>query len=282
MAFLTNIGYSSENDKLPRPRTNPGKQCPMPTIANRPQSPKRSLFSIARYQLKVSAVLSGVLLSLTVGCSESPPQNNAVQTPVATASPTPVATASPTPAATASPTPAATASPSPAAPMTATNPVAPDEAIKYLQENRASLNICADFYDAAHSQRASEAYSVGEQKYLVKMSCSLAAYQESFEVLLYAKTAAGVKVTPLSLAEFVPEGAGDPTRSEIRTAGGLADYNTEERSLSIVSRSRGLGDCGTLAEYKFEGDQLELVSYRAKFECDRKFVEPNEYPQIYP
>lgn len=281
----------------------------MPTIANRPKSPKRPLFSIARFQLRVPrdlrklsdrtlyilfgarpapysiarsklripAVLSGALLSLTVGCSEPPSQSNAVQTPVATASPTPVATTTPTPAATASPSPAATA-----APMTATNPVAPEEALRYLQENRESLNVCADFYDEAHAQRASEAHSVGEQKYLVKMSCSLAAYQESFEVLLYEKTAAGVEVTPLTLAEFVPEGAGEPTISEVRTAGGLADYNPEERSLSIFSKSRGLGDCGTFAEYKFEGDKLELVSYRAKFECDGKFVEPSEYPQIYP
>ena len=252
----------------------------MPRIPDRPKSPKSALFSIAYSRFRVAAILSGVLY-LTVGCSGPQQQSNAVQTPVAspspTAVPTPVATAAPTPAATASPTPAATASP-----MTTASPVAPEEVLKYLQENRESLNLCADFYDEAHSQRASEAYSLGDQKYLVKMSCSLAAYQESFEVFLYAKTTAGVKVAPLSLSEFVRESSGELTRNEVKSAGGLAEYNPEERSLSIFSRSRGLGDCGTLAEYKFEGEQLELVSYRAKFECDGKFVEPSEYPLIYP
>ena len=257
----------------------------MPKIPTRRQSPKSSLFSIAYSRFRVSAILSGVLLSLSVGCSGPQQQSNAVQTPVASPSPTPAASAAPSASPTPAPTPAASPSPTPAAsaaPMTTSNPVAPEEVLKYLQENRASLNLCADFYDETHSQRASETYSVGDQKYLVKISCSLAAYQESFEVFLYAKTAAGIKVVPLSLTEFVRESSGELTRSEVKSAGGLAEYNPEERSLSIFSRSRGLGDCGTLAEYKFDGEQLELVSYRAKFECDGKFVEPSEYPVIYP
>jgi hypothetical protein len=50
--------------------------------------------------------------------------------------------------------------------------------------------------------------------------------------------------------------------------------------MTNFTKFRGLGDCGSSALYKLEGDRMVLQEYRAKYECDGKYVQ--DFPVIYP
>ena len=66
--------------------------------------------------------------------------------------------------------------------------------------------------------------------------------------------------------------------------GGLSTFEPEQNRLTVFSKARGLGDCGSLAEYRWTGDELELETFLYQ-ECDdtaESFIEPADYPQVYP
>ncbi len=154
--------------------------------------------------------------------------------------------------------------------------------LDYFYRNQDELKVCEPNLDREHSATASEIYSVGEGKYLVKVSCFLAAYQEAFEFWLYEDTAGKITTKPLTLTKFNSEGRGKPTPNDIRTLGGRSTYNPQTELLTIWTQFRGLGDCGSRSAYQFTNDTLKLLSYRAKYECDGNYIEPEQYPQVYP
>lgn len=155
--------------------------------------------------------------------------------------------------------------------------------LAYFYANKDSLNLCASSLNEEYSRTASEVYQIDGQKYLVKVGCFLAAYQPSIEFWLYQKTntASGVDVKPLNLVEYREED-GKTTRNEVHNIGGLATYDEGQRQLTVFTKFRGIGDCGTFSEYRFDGNKFELVNYRAKFNCDGNFMPPEQYPQVGP
>jgi hypothetical protein len=201
-----------------------------------------------------------VLLFLVTGCS--PPEPTSAPPPT-----------SPTPA---SPT---AESPSPTVPATA-NPSR--DPLEYLYNNLDELDVCQGDIDLEASRQGSEVYRVDEQTDLVQLMCFLAAYQGSYEYYLYRETASGVEVEPLTLTVFEPTESGQMKPTQTRFVGGLPDYNPERQLLTVFTKFRGLGDCGAFAQYRFENDEFELLEYRVKQECDGNYVEPEQYPQVYP
>lgn len=55
---------------------------------------------------------------------------------------------------------------------------------------------------------------------------------------------------------------------------GLAS-EVEEGRLSLVYKGRGIGDCGEHVTYDLTGPVPRIEEYRAKFECDGEWVEPD-------
>lgn len=156
------------------------------------------------------------------------------------------------------------------------------EVLDYFYNNREALNVCEPTLDPEYSQQSSEVYPVGDSKYLVKASCFLAAYQEGFEFWLYEKNPQGIDVKPLTVTRFNAAGGGKPNPDEIRTLGGMTTYDPANETVTIFTKFRGVGDCGSLARYQFENNSLDLVSYKAKYDCDGNYVAPEQYPQVYP
>jgi len=154
----------------------------------------------------------------------------------------------------------------------------------YAQEE--SLELCDDFLDRDYSQNASQVFALNEQAYLVQVGCFLAAYQANYEFFTYtptdADTDSGGEFTPLTLTVFNQTESGDISQAEVRNVAGLSTYSPATRSLNIFTKYRGIGDCGTLADYQLKDGKFELVKYQAKFDCDGNYVEPEEYPQIFP
>lgn len=157
-----------------------------------------------------------------------------------------------------------------------------EDARQYLYDNAERLGICEDDFNPEAAESESSLYQVGEGKYLVQLMCFMAAYQGAYEYLLLTQTPAGLEAKPLTLARFEEDDAGELQKTDARSIGGLTEYDPEKQLLTVFTKYRGIGDCGSLAQYQFSEDQLQLVKYKAKQECDGNYIEPDEYRQIYP
>jgi hypothetical protein len=155
-----------------------------------------------------------------------------------------------------------------------------DEIVQYVLSSREKLKAC-DFFNEESARQASAAFKVGEKTYVAQIQCFLAAYQANYEYFLYVESGATPQVTPLKLDAMIEE-KGKITKVSDKYIAGQATFNPDSRSLRVYTKFRGLGDCGALGQYKFESDRFVLQEYRAKFACDGKFVEPAQYPVVYP
>lgn len=100
----------------------------------------------------------------------------------------------------------------------------------------------------------------GTKVYLVP--CSLGAYNTGELVVLYDSQV----YTPLETISYDQDG-------EEYSSFGLSNtyYDPQSGIFSSSHKSRGLGDCWVVAEYKLIGHELVLQEYRAKWECDGSY-----------
>jgi hypothetical protein len=65
--------------------------------------------------------------------------------------------------------------------------------------------------------------------------------------------------------------------------GGLANFDPSQGQLTIFSKARGLGDCGSFATYGWTGEALALETYRYQA-CndDPNAVKPPPPQRIFP
>lgn len=60
---------------------------------------------------------------------------------------------------------------------------------------------------------------------------------------------------------------------------GLAGEVADGR-MSLVYKGRGVGDCGEHVTYDMTGPVVRIVEYRAKFDCDGVWIEPDSWPPV--
>jgi hypothetical protein len=155
--------------------------------------------------------------------------------------------------------------------------------IPYLAVSREQLGICQDEgFDPDLSKKASEVYRVGENTYLTKFLCTMSAYQPVQEYYLYKRTNDAPIVATLPITYFYRDPNGKLIEQSERAIAGLADYDPTTQTISLYTKDRGLGDCGSLGFYQLKGDELVVTRVLAKDECDGNYVEPENYPQVYP
>lgn len=162
------------------------------------------------------------------------------------------------------------------------SPELTSNAWQYLYDNREELNVCDGTIEPEISQEASETYAIASDKALVQVLCFMAAYQGAYQYYVYAETDEGVEVTPLEFTTYLPGENGEYQAEMTRDLGGLPTYDPDSQVLTMFSKGRGLGDCGSWAQYQLQSEAFELREYRLKDDCDGNYVEPEEYPQIYP
>ncbi len=143
-----------------------------------------------------------------------------------------------------------------------------------LLKNTEKLGLCKDYSDLEAAKRASKVYKLANQQYFVVLQCFLAAYQGNYEFLIVNQQPGAKKtVTKLTLTEFVENQAGKVQKVESSSIGGLPTYDPKQRVLTVSSKYRGLGDCGSRAKYQVQNGGLKLLEFKAKFACDGK-LEP--------
>ena len=155
--------------------------------------------------------------------------------------------------------------------------------LEYILQNRESLGICKDYFRAEEVKKGmgSKAFQLTDQKYLVQIQCSLAAYQATFEYVLWIDQSPKPLVIPLEFDVFAePKQGEQPKRTKERGLVGLPRVNVRSQTMTNFTKFRGIGDCGSSAVYKLEGDRMVLQEYRAKYECDGKYIQ--DFQIIYP
>ncbi len=157
------------------------------------------------------------------------------------------------------------------------------EPLQYVLDNRESLGVCKDNFRAEEGKRGigSKAFQISDKKYLVQIQCFLAAYQGAFEYVLWIDDAPKPRVIPLDFDSFQEGKNGEkPKRTTDRSIAGAPRFNVRSQTLTNFTKFRGVGDCASSAVYKLDGDRMVLQEFRAKFECDGKYVQ--DMPVIYP
>ncbi|MBD2175602.1 DUF1176 domain-containing protein [Pseudanabaena sp. FACHB-1998] len=156
-------------------------------------------------------------------------------------------------------------------------------ALQYVLQNRESLGICKDNFRAEDGSKAigSREFQISEKKYLVQIQCFLAAYQGSFEYALWIDESPKPRVIPLEFDGFQESKEGEPPkRITSRSIAGTPRFNVRSQTMTNFTKFRGVGDCGSSALYKLEGDRMVLQEFRAKYACDGKYIK--DFPIIYP
>ncbi len=159
----------------------------------------------------------------------------------------------------------------------------PTDPLQYVLQNRESLGVCKDNFRAEDGKNGmgSKAYQITDKKYLVQIQCFLAAYQGNFEYVLWSDESPKPRVIPLEFDSFQEPKEGEkPKRITERSIAGLPRFNVRSQTLTNFTKFRGVGDCGSSALYKLEGDRMVLQEYRAKYACDGNYVQ--DFPIIYP
>ncbi|MEE3719958.1 DUF1176 domain-containing protein [Tumidithrix elongata RA019] len=154
-----------------------------------------------------------------------------------------------------------------------------EEPLQAVLRDRDRFGICDSNFNESDANRHSNIYNLGQDKYLVMVQCFLAAYQGSYALVLYNADTKEIRL--LSLDDFKQEDSRILKTTTTQFAG-LPKFNASTGILSNYAKSRGVGDCGTFAKYKFENEQFVLQEYRAKFSCDGRAIDPAQYPLIYP
>ncbi|PSR15687.1 hypothetical protein C8255_21770 [filamentous cyanobacterium CCP3] len=164
---------------------------------------------------------------------------------------------------------------------TAESDLPADEVIlQTVLDQAESQDICDGFYQPEVAEAESQVYRLGDRA-LVELQCATAAYQS---VYAYVAVQPDSTLQLLALDVLYPDQAGQFERSSEATIGGLTSFDPETSLLTVFSKARGLGDCGSLAEYRWTGSDLELATFRYQ-ECSDspgELVDPANYPQVYP
>jgi hypothetical protein len=115
---------------------------------------------------------------------------------------------------------------------------------------------------------------------LVEVLCEMAAYQGIYAYLIRDTRGAAPAVTHVRFPWVRTEDGvtGQPT--EVGELVGNPRYDAARRELSVVTRYRGVGDCGEAATIRFAGTVPELVTFRAKLDCDGRAADSAEWPRV--
>jgi hypothetical protein len=127
-----------------------------------------------------------------------------------------------------------------------------------------------------------EIYRLDPARDLVQVTCTLGAYQ-GYQFYYLVERGARLQSQLLSFAVVESSEDGKVEEHQTFELWGTPAFDARTHTLKVLNRLRGLGDCGTLAVYRFSKRTVRLVSLRIKLECDGKGGEdPEHWPWKQP
>lgn len=148
-----------------------------------------------------------------------------------------------------------------------------------IEDRKEQLKLCNQERDQALALDSAKIYGIADNLYLVEILCFLGAYQGNYQYLLFDDS--DMTISKVSFPTF--EGDNPNLRlTNTNTLVGMMEFIPESQILTVQAKTRGLGDCGSFAQYQWHKNRFQLLEYRQKFECDGVYVQPEDYPLIYP
>ena len=161
-------------------------------------------------------------------------------------------------------------------------PPSPEEILATIYKNQESLNLCQGEIEPEISQQSSLVFPINNYQNLVQILCFRGAYQNNYQYILQTYKRGNIFLDPLQLESLEIDKKGK-IRQEIKsTIAGLAEYNSQEKTLTLTTKYRGLGDCGSQGKYQLTQNKLKLKEYRIKSNCDGQYLDPQQYTKVYP
>ncbi|MDR3569120.1 MAG: hypothetical protein P4L43_13915 [Syntrophobacteraceae bacterium] len=117
---------------------------------------------------------------------------------------------------------------------------------------------------------------------LAVVDCSFAAYQGTFVALSFEQG----KVNParlLTLSDYERDRSGHVTPINAPERTGLASFNPASRTLAVLDKARGPGDCGSLVTFAFKEGRPLVTDARAQycFDDPKKLIaDPTHWPAV--
>lgn len=153
------------------------------------------------------------------------------------------------------------------------------EIINKIYNQQKQINLCNQQRDKELSQDSANIFTLNEQQYLIEIICFLGAYQSNYQYLLFNKNSA--KIAVINFDTF--DNSTDNLKlTKTNTLNGMTDFDVTNQTLILITKSRGMGDCGSFAEYQWKNNKFQLKEYRYKADCDEVYISPENYPLIYP
>lgn len=137
-----------------------------------------------------------------------------------------------------------------------------------------------DFDNRNGSWSGLKFWRINSSEYLVQVQCFLAAYQPS-QMYLYYKENPPISAKVLSFTTYDRKQT-KIFAKQLTELAGFSNFNDQTKELSIETKYRNNGDCGSLSIYRIVAGEAKLKEYRAKFECDGEVISAKDYPIIFP
>lgn len=143
-------------------------------------------------------------------------------------------------------------------------------------------NFCGDngINNPEKSREMSQILATQTTGVIVELSCDFLAYQGMSAYIYYQTNSQGiVEMTQFKIEKY------DPKISQIReekTMLGIPlEINTQDNSITFLTKYRGLGDIGTFYRYKIDlaTKKLILIEQRERDESD---IKPTKTPELLP
>ena len=150
----------------------------------------------------------------------------------------------------------------------AQNKVLPRGAIEEAFKNNDDCSVPIE-----EAAEAPDSFNLGGGQTLFIVKCWSAAYQSG--QIMFLADAAG-KARPLTFQDWDGKKF-IPAKSLTE-----ADFDPQKKTLSSYYKGRGIGDCGSLAEWTWSGSEFKMSKYFYKEKCDGRDFSGGKRWQIFP
>jgi hypothetical protein len=129
-------------------------------------------------------------------------------------------------------------------------------------------------------------FDLGGHLYLTEVGCTRGAYQDAHRYFLLDESTTPARARTFTLPTYAPDENEHWQPAELDEIAGEATFDAKRKLLTVSTRARGLGDCGTRGVYRVDpkAGKLVLVELFGRT-CDGdpdKAPPPDQWPRVFP
>jgi hypothetical protein len=138
-----------------------------------------------------------------------------------------------------------------------------------LEDGFKKAECTVDFEGAA---KEAESFDLGGGKKLFLVNCWSAAYQSGS--IAFVADASRARLQTFQTFD------GKRFKPFASLSGG--DYDPDKKTLNSFYKGRGIGDCGSMGEWKWNGAEFKMSAYFYKAKCDGQSFDGGKRWQVFP